>query len=221
MPGRIILIEGLDLAGKSTLVRNLQAELTRRGIPVQVGRNALCPDNPIAPVADALRRDPGASLLETGGLFLASHLWDARNFQPPPEGVIHIQDSCWLRTLAYHTFHKTPRIPELLRAAAPSFPRFDAAVFLTADLVERRRRLEQRECEHPGSNDANDHLVISDSVRYLDLEKVLERLVAGYAAAKKVQTSGVPESGLVHTAIELLFQPGLNIREDMAVEANS
>ena len=66
MAGRVILIEGLDLAGKSTLVRNLQAELTRRGIPVRVSRNALCPDNPIAPVADALRRDPNAGLLETG-----------------------------------------------------------------------------------------------------------------------------------------------------------
>ncbi len=150
MAGRVVLIEGLDLAGKSTLVRNLQAELTQRGIPVRVSRNALCPDNPIAPVADALRRDPCASLLETGALFLASHLWDARNFEPPPEGVIHIQDSCWLRTLAYHTFHGTPGIPELLRAAAPSFPRFDAAVFLTADLAERRRRLGQRERRAPG-----------------------------------------------------------------------
>jgi thymidylate kinase len=52
MAGRIVLIEGLDLAGKSTLVRNLQAELTRRGIPVRVSRNALCPDNPIAALAD-------------------------------------------------------------------------------------------------------------------------------------------------------------------------
>ena len=34
MAGRVILIEGLDLAGKSTLVWNLEAELTRRGIPV-------------------------------------------------------------------------------------------------------------------------------------------------------------------------------------------
>ena len=181
MAGRVVLIEGLDLAGKSTLVRNLQAELTRRGIAVRISRNALCPDNPIAPVADALRRDPGASLLETGALFLASHLWDARNFEPPPEGVIHIQDSCWLRTLAYHTFHGTPRIPELLRSAAPTFPGFDAAVFLTADLAERRLRLGRRESEHPGSNDANDHMVINKPDIYLGLESELQALAARYA----------------------------------------
>jgi thymidylate kinase len=33
MAGRIVLIEGLDLAGKSTLVGHLQRELTRRGNP--------------------------------------------------------------------------------------------------------------------------------------------------------------------------------------------
>src|SRR5439155_18295365 len=102
--GRVVLIEGLDLAGKSTLVRNLQAELTRRGIPVRVIRNALCPDNPIAALADQVRRDPEAGPIETGALFLAAHLWDARHFTPPPDRTVHIQDSCWLRTLAYHTW---------------------------------------------------------------------------------------------------------------------
>ncbi len=122
MAGRVVLIEGLDLAGKSTLVRNLQAELTRRGIPVRVSRNALCPDNPIAAVADQLRRDPHAGLVETGALFLAAHLWDARHFTPPPDGMVHIQDSCWLRTLAYHTFNQTPGIPEQLASAVRLFP---------------------------------------------------------------------------------------------------
>lgn len=191
MAGRVILIEGLDLAGKSTLVRSLQAELTRRGIPVRVSRNALCPDNPIAPVADTLRRDPTAGLLETGALFLASHIWDARNFQPPPDEMIHLQDSCWLRTLAYHTYHGTPGVPDLLRKAVPSFPRFDAAFFLTADLAERRRRLEQREREQPGTNDANDHLVISDPQAYRGLERMLWDIADEHTSATRVQATGV------------------------------
>jgi thymidylate kinase len=37
MDGKVILIEGLDLAGKSTLVRNVRDELTRRGL-TQPGR---------------------------------------------------------------------------------------------------------------------------------------------------------------------------------------
>jgi thymidylate kinase len=206
MPGRVVLIEGLDLAGKSTLVRNLQAELTCRGIPVRVSRNALCPENPIAPLADQLRRDPDAGLVETGALFLAAHLWDSRHFTPPPEDTIHLQDSCWLRTLAYHTWKDTPAIPEQLARAARYFPRFDAAVFLTAEVEERRQRLAQREQEQPGSNDANDQLVQMDPQGYLRQEQELWRLTRIYAKAVRIETTGIPGERLVLMVVEKLAE---------------
>jgi thymidylate kinase len=204
MAGRIILVEGLDLAGKSTLVRNLAAELARRGIPVRVSRNALCPGNPIAALADQVRRDPQAGVLETGSLFLAAHLWDARHFASPPDGVIHLQDSCWLRTLAYNCDHGTPGIPDLLRAAIPSFPRFDAAVFLTAGIAERQRRLAQRECEQPGSNDAGNHLVRSNPQGFLRLEEMLWQLTTFYTQATRMETTNVPTERLVLGVVEML-----------------
>ena len=205
MAGRIVLIEGLDLAGKSTLVRNLQAELTRRGIPVRVSRNALCPENPIAVLADQLRRDPEAGLVETGALFLAAHLWDARHFAPPPDGMIHIQDSCWLRTLAYHTWKDTPAIPEQLARAARYFPRFDTAIFLTAGIEERRRRLAQRERDQPGSNDANDHLVQLDPQGYLRQEQLLWQMAHLFTRAANIETTGIPEEQLVSLVLEKLM----------------
>lgn len=212
MAGRVFLVEGLDLAGKSTLVRNLQVELTRRGILVRVCRNALCPDNPIAPLADQVRRDPHAGLIETGALFLAAHLWDARHFAPPPEGWIHLQDSCWLRSLAYHTWKDTPAIPEQLARAARYFPRFDAAVFLTAGIEERRHRLAQREREQPGSNDANDHLVLSDPQGYLRLEHLLWQLTHLYTKATRIETTGIPGERLVPLVVERLTQAGCGWR---------
>jgi thymidylate kinase len=205
MTGRVVLIEGLDLAGKSTLVRNLQAELTGRGITVRVSRNALCPDNPIAALADKVRRDPHAGLVETGALFLAAHLWDARHFTPPPDGMVHIQDSCWLRTLAYHFWKDTPAIPEQLARAARYFPRFDAAVFLTAGVEERQQRLAQRERECPGTNDTNDHLVQSNPEGYLRLEQLLWQLTHLYAKAPRIETTGIPCQVLV----SLLAQHGV------------
>jgi thymidylate kinase len=205
MAGRVLLIEGLDLAGKSTLVRNLQVELTRRGVPVRVSRNALCPDNPIAALADELRRDPHAGLIETGALFLAAHLWDARHFSPPPDGTVHLQDSCWLRTLAYHSWKDTPAIAEQLARAARCFPRFDAAVFLTAGIEERRRRLAQRECEQPGSNDANDHLVHSDPQGHWRHEQLLWQLTHLYTKAARIETTGIPDERLVPLAAEILM----------------
>jgi thymidylate kinase len=203
MGGKVVLIEGLDLAGKSTLVRNLQNELIRRGIPVRVSRNAMCPNNPIAPVADALRRDPKAGLVETGAMFVASHLWDARNFRRPPSGVIHLQDSCWLRTLAYHTHRRTPRIRELIVEALPSFPCFDAALFLTASLAERSKRLSRREREQPGSNDANDRLVLADPKSFTSLEGTLKQLTVEFTNTSVVNTTWGSKADLLQSALEL------------------
>ena len=204
MGGKVILIEGLDLAGKSTLVRNLRDEMTRRGIPVRVSRNALCPENPIAPVADALRRDPEAGLLETGALFMASHMWDARHFRRPPVGMVHIQDSCWLRTLAYHTMHETPGISAQLAAVAVGFPRFDATVFLTAGLEERVKRLWQREEERPGSNDADDHLVNVAPDFFLNVEKCLLDYAIAYTEAAAIDTTQVKDKELLKTVLKVL-----------------
>jgi len=95
--GRLILIEGLDLAGKSTAVQGLRERLPG---PIRYSRNSLCPDNPIATVADQLRSDPDHTALEGSCLYVAAHEWDLRHFTPPEEGT-HLQDSCWLRGLAY------------------------------------------------------------------------------------------------------------------------
>jgi thymidylate kinase len=202
--GRVVLIEGMDLAGKSTLVRNLQAELTGRGISVRVSRNALCPENPIAAVADELRRDPAAGLLETGASFLASHLWDARHFVAPAPGTIHIQDSCWLRTLSYHIVRGTPQIPELLRRAMPTFPRFDAAIFLTAGIAERRRRLQQREHERPGSNDHGDHAVVRDPELFREFDISLWRRARWLVGAVRVDVTELSEQSLVLRAMQII-----------------
>ncbi len=205
MAGQVVLVEGLDLAGKSTLVRDLQAELTRRGIPVRVSRNALCPDNPIAALADQVRRDPHAGLVETGAIFLAAHLWDARHFRPPPDGTVHLQDSCWLRTLAYHTYRGTPGIPDLLREAVASFPRFEAALFLTACVEERQRRLAQREQERPGSNDFEDHLVKSAPGAFTQHEVVLQETAVQTVGAKVLDTTDVTPDRLLLDGLDILF----------------
>jgi hypothetical protein len=200
MHGPIILIEGLDLAGKSTLFHRLLSELRRKRMPTRSSRNALCPENPIAHLADGLRRDPAASMVETGSLFLASHCWDARHFRMPPPGTIHLQDSSWLRTLSFHTHHGTPAIPSLLRAASASFPKFDAAIFLTASITRRRQRLVQREAQHPGANDWQDHLVARAPSEFRALEDCLRSLSVELAGAVVLDTSEFPPDVVLTTA---------------------
>ena len=208
MDGKVILIEGLDLAGKTTLVRSLRDELTRRGVTVRVSRNALCPENPIAPIADALRRDPQASLEETGNLFLASHLWDARNFRRPPEGTIHLQDSCWLRTLAFHSAKDTPMIPMILRELIPKFPCFDLAFFLTTSISERQRRLIQREHEIPGSNDFGDQAVVFSPEMFMYMEGILKDLATELVGAIIVDTTDSLQSDLLERVTLAIVDSG-------------
>jgi hypothetical protein len=191
MSGPFILIEGLDLAGKSTLVRRLVAAACNQGAVSRTSRNALCPENPIALLADDLRRDSTAGFLETGSLFLSAHCWDARHFRLPPTGTVHFQDSSWLRTLAFHSHHRTPVIPEALRLASTSFPAFDVAIFITANIVSRRQRLQQRDIEQPGANDWQDHLVVKSPDEFLALEERLRRLTIERTGAAELDTTGL------------------------------
>ena len=145
----MILIEGLDLAGKSTLTQSLVAHLQKQGHPVSYSRNALVPDNPIALVADEYRRNQPVSLLETGALFLAAHLKDAIDFKKPEKGF-HIQDSSWLRTLAFNELQEVRWIPALVKDSSKHQPVFDLVIYLTASTETRQQRVLKREQEQPG-----------------------------------------------------------------------
>lgn len=136
---RLILLEGMDLAGKGTTARLLAGRLRRQGVKVQLHRNSLCPDNPLARVADWLRRDPERDPLEAGALFLASHLWDLRHFQVPD--CVHLQDTWWLRTLAFERVLGRPEVAKLMEDALDRRVKFDAIAYFTASLEVRRQRL--------------------------------------------------------------------------------
>ena len=218
MPGISILIEGIDLAGKSTLAKSLPGKLNDLGFAVRQSRNSLCPDNPIAPVADVIRKESNAGNAETGALFLASHLWDSRNFGPIPNGTIHLQDSCWVRTLAHHTVQGTPDIPAMLRRDAMAFPRFNIAIFLTADLTVRQERLGQRESDDPGSNDDGDRLVITNPQKFNRLDERLKELCKEFFSATCIDTSTLDKNDVLNEVLKQVL-PVLDARNRSAVHA--
>ena len=191
--GRLILIEGLDLAGKSTLVQNLRTHFENRGTRVRYSRNGLCPDNPVAALADQIRRDPARTPLEGNCLFLAAHEWDLRHFQPPPRGGLHLQDSCWLRALAFD-----PGREALWRESMDRWPRFDGAIFLTASLAERQRRYFSR-----ADNDEGDRWVFTEAERFLALEARLRALVLE-RGGREVDTTGLTAAEVLARVLLLL-----------------
>lgn len=200
----MILIEGLDLAGKSTLVRALARRLQSEGNPVRLSRNSLCPDNPLAALADRWRRDPSRDLVGTGALFLAAHRWDVGHFRRPLGRRVHLQDSCWLRTLAFERTFGSPGLAWLLEASSSDAPRFDRAIFVTASLEERARRLQQRAAERPGENDAGDHWVVDAPERFLLLEETLRSLAARHCGARVLDTTHLTPTAALEAAWERL-----------------
>tara|TARA_R110002096_G_scaffold364019_2_gene557096 strand:- start:2343 stop:2987 length:645 start_codon:yes stop_codon:yes gene_type:complete len=184
-----VLIEGLDLAGKSTLWRGLEKNIPALGYELRQGRNSLCKGNQLARQADAMRRDPNRNFQKTSELFLAAHRWDAEHFVSPPRGTIHLQDSCWMRTLAFARFASNQVATQKLKEAARSFPAFDLVIFLTASIDIRRERLAKREREEPGANDAGDAWVNSRPEDFLRLEGELKGVVEKFAHPVVIDTT--------------------------------
>ena len=183
--GRMILIEGLDLAGKSTLVKGLERRLAEHGWQVAVRHGDLCEENPVAQVTRQMMRwDPGFKPDEGAPLFLASHLWDLRNFQPPchPERI-HLQDSCALRSLAFERVLGKPFYAQQLESVVDRLPRFDAAYVLTASLKNRQERFRRRE-----QNDLHDSFMLSDPVRFSRVDSELMHLCVDKCGAKLINT---------------------------------
>lgn len=173
--GPMILIEGLDLAGKTTLTKSVMSVLSEH-YRVKYSRNTLVLGNPVDVKAQQWRREPGADLRGTGSLFLAAHYRDANTFHYPKVGKMHIQESSWLRTLAFHSLNNPDQwIPGLVEDAAMCQPQFDVVVYLTAGIEVRQARVLQREKESPGENDEADYLPVRNPEKFKKMDQLLER----------------------------------------------
>lgn len=194
--GRMILVEGLDLAGKSTLIEGLQRHY---GDNVRICNGQFCPDNPSARVArDLVRWDEGFGGVEAGALFLSSMLWDGRHFQSPSGDQVHLQDSCWLRTLAFEQLYGSAALAQLMEEQGRAFPRFDRALFLTASLAERERRLRTR-----ANNDLHDLMAFRKPEKFLAIEKRLAQLVQSWESGVIVETDGLSADQVLHGVLQL------------------
>lgn len=204
--GRMILIEGLDLAGKSTLIRGLQDRFQQSGWNVRVAHGDLCQDNPVARVTRKMMRwDPEFSTEEGAPLFLASHLWDQRNFQHPVGShAVHIQDSCALRSLAFERVLGLPFYAEKLLSVVDDLPEFDAAYLLTASFSERKARFRER-----AENDLHDTFMLRDPVRFGRVDGELLRLGAQRFRAMLICTDELSPEKLLDIVWRDLCRRGL------------
>lgn len=166
----MVLIEGMDLAGKTETTKRVVAELRRRGRSVVHRRNFLTERNLVGALADEHRRDGGENA-RVGAYYVGAYITDLVAFERPRD-TLHLQESCWLRGIALHSVMSGSALPAIWHAIAHFGPRFDAAVFLTASIDARRARYAWR-----AANDALDRLAFDDAATFRAIDERLLRLV--------------------------------------------
>ncbi len=144
-----IHLEGLDLAGKSTVCRRLAERLESP----TVRRNSIADNNPAYPAVDEWRRHKAVPDRPLGWFYYAVMLSDLALFRIPAGDAI--QDSTiLLRSLAFHEALGTdPRLVEAFRESLPVHPRFTASFLLQASHERRLARLAKRRVENLSPED--------------------------------------------------------------------
>jgi thymidylate kinase len=157
-----VLVEGVDLTGKSTLARGLATALggeRHLGAFHQGGLARL-----------ALRRyRSGVDPTRASQTWLFSLAECADAFLPATSrAAVRVQEVYVDHTIALAEVLGRHAAAALCRGALPFLPRFDATIYLRADVEVRRRRLAERP-----QTDRIDRLVVDDPVRAEDLERRL------------------------------------------------
>lgn len=189
---KYIHIEGMDLAWKSTLVRNVKLAITN----IEIRHNSILAqwDNQIYQLADSLRKNYGNEYDSTTlwNLFVVAMEHDVRNFKQPLFDTL--QDSTiFLRSMAYHTVKWNERLTsELLRLFIEfNHPIFDSSIILTASIEERKKRLKQRYRDNPEEIADDDLMIINKPEKFLQMEQVLISLWKQYFNSQIIDTTSL------------------------------
>ena len=157
-----ILVDGLDMSGKTTLTRAVIAALAERGIPAQRHRGMLAGHHPLEQWLHRrfpLVRQPESAAVTTA--WLAGFALDgilSRVVPPRPAGTVMVQDGYADRTAAFG-MAGGPYLAACLALRWPQvFASFDLAVYLHAPAEARAARLAVRQ-----DPDANDVRTVRDT----------------------------------------------------------
>ncbi|GHE14815.1 hypothetical protein [Streptomyces alanosinicus] len=144
-----ILVDGLDLSGKTTLVSALTTEFAARGRPAARHRGMLAAHHPLRPLLKKLPlvKQPDSAFITTAFL-TAGYALDALLVKVDPpvrDGTLVIQDGYADRTAAFG-MAGGPYLAAVLALRWPRlFAPFDVAVYLHAPAEVRAARLATRE----------------------------------------------------------------------------
>ncbi|SDS49262.1 dTMP kinase [Streptomyces sp. TLI_053] len=143
-----ILVDGLDMSGKTTLVAALIKTLEAREVPAVRHRGMLAEHHPVEPLLKRLPlvRQAESSAI-TAAFLVGGYALDgllARLDPPLPAGAVIIQDGYADRTIAFGLAGGPYLAAVLSLWARRVFATFDVAVYLHAGPQVRRERMQMR-----------------------------------------------------------------------------
>ena len=202
MKSHTIHIEGLDLAGKSTICRYIQQ--TRN---YQKRNNTLLAENPLQTKTDILRKEGKTDDVVLGRMYYDSLLYDLEHYVPSEEKII--QDSTIiLRSIAFHSVLGDKKLAEDFRSLLPQYPRFARSVVLTANDEVRKMRLEGRISRH--NDNPEDYLIHSNPKGFHEMEAILFDLVLNEFGGIVVDSSNLEREGEKERLTKLILVVAAN-----------
>ena len=192
-------IEGLDLAGKSTVCRLLR---DRWGAELRTNSILAPGANSIHVEAERLRKVDALPIEPLGGLYYAALLRDLELYEPP-KGRIVQDSSLILRSIAFHEVFGSRALAAAFRALLPRHPRFGATVVIHASDEVRRKRLEGRCSRH--NDNPEDFLIVRNPDGFHRMEDVLVETAVSEFGATLVDTSSLEQEGEKERIVSLLL----------------
>ena len=182
-----IHLEGLDLAGKSTITRVLAQKSG-----AQIRRNALMEDNPIHKRAEVLRKTNVLEAQLLGWIYLGALSFEMQKYQKPQS--MFIQDSTIiLRSIAYHKAMGNTELADAFESLIPYYPRFTASFVLTASDQVRLMRLNGRIERH--NDNPEDYFIRSNPDLFHRMEQILIQYASTYFNAVVIDASLLEKEG--------------------------
>ena len=194
-----IHIEGLDLAGKSTICR-----LLCKRLDAEHRHNTILPDgaNPIYDAANKWRADDSILPEAVGWAYYGALLVDLQSYSSPTIAVV--QDSTiLLRSIVFHRLNGNSQMVEAFESKLGIHPRFTLSVFLHASAEVRLKRLEGRISR--GNDFPDDYLIRTDPSKFYDMENNLKDVACRNFDAICVDTSRLEEDGEKERVISLII----------------
>ena len=186
--GAAIHIEGLDLAGKSTICRFI-----RDNYGYQIRNNVITADNPLIKKADYLRKNDLADDASLGRLYLEALQYDLTHYQENHNDLILQDSTIIVRSIAFHSVVGDRELAKSFRQLLPHHPHFTHSFVLTASDEVRLERLRGRCSRHHDSPE--DHLIRSKPEVFHKMEQIIIDLVVNDFGGTVIDSSAMERTG--------------------------